>query len=65
MPSSVKANSILMSCRKKNQLTGSGSEYMTLVATPMLVPLRNHLKTSDERGVRILEVHHGIRPYPA
>ena len=35
-----------------NQLTGSDSEYLTQVATPMLVPLRNHIKTSDELGVR-------------
>ena len=38
----------------KNQLTGSDGEFLTPVATPMLVPLRNHIKTSVERGVRNL-----------
>ena len=37
-----------------NQLTGGDGEFFTPVATPMLVPLRNHINTSVERGVRNL-----------
>ena len=47
-----------------NQLTGGDGEFFTPVATPMLVPLRNHIKTSVERGVRNLRSTPWDTTYP-